>query len=947
MKNQKDNSGFFKMVIMWSFLFCFSSFAVRAQTITGTVTDTDNIPLGGANIVVKGKAIGTVTDFDGKFSLDGVELGTILVFSYTGFQSVEKAASENMSIVLQEGTLLDEVVITGVFDERSRMEASVAITTLGMKQLENIVPNSSADLLKNMPGVYVNSSRGEVGNQVYTRGLNLNGGFFYVSMQEDGLPVVGISGLVQPDGFLRADANISRVEGVRGGTASILGPNAPGGIFNYVSRTGGENFQGEVRARFGLEGNGQNPFYRADFNLGGPMSLDKSLTYNIGGFYRNADGPKYPGYTLSFGGQLKANVQKSYESGSIKLFAKYLNDNTAPFEFTPTVDFDDPRTAGNFSNTSSTLIQSQRFIIPNSVSGYGSDIDYDTTKGQSFDEFAIGLDWIQQLGSNWTFHNIIKLSNKENINQTTAVVFPFSVLSPTFYGVSGNLFRFGTYEFYDPSTGNSYGSVSQTPNTNPGPPFVFTPNNLNLPGGEVLPNAVFYNPNPYTEHQLNDFFNQATLSKKLENMTFTGGLYFVRSEIERFTMIPAAQSFATIQDRPSSVGIRYTDLGGTQFDLTNPSGITNIGGGGSYTNDATVRQAALFFGHDWKISEKLNLDWGLRAENFNIKSNFTTPVRLPDNSTGGLDNDPSTLYDVRQFDSSPERFFEKNLDFGDVISYSIGLNYRPSENLAFYGRYSKGNKTPDLSFFMDIANQNLTADLPIEVQDIQMLEGGLKYNSAKLSLFVTPFLTIADNIPNLQIFANGDGTFYAPPRIYQKFTTSGVELEANYRFTDHFNIRAVGIVQGSTADEFGVWLAGANGPDDDVQERFDGNRNDNVGNMFTITPTYTASHFTASVNWQYMGKRWANVANAFELPAFNAFDLNFSYNLSKNLQANASINNVFNTYGIMSWAAPGGFPASLDIQGFTAEMLAANPDAVYASLAIMPRAYFLSMTYRF
>ena len=289
MKNQKDNSGFFKMVIMWSFLFCFSSFAVRAQTITGTVTDTDNIPLGGANIVVKGKAIGTVTDFDGKFSLDGVELGTILVFSYTGFQSVEKAASENMSIVLQEGTLLDEVVITGVFDERSRMEASVAITTLGMKQLENIVPNSSADLLKNMPGVYVNSSRGEVGNQVYTRGLNLNGGFFYVSMQEDGLPVVGISGLVQPDGFLRADANISRVEGVRGGTASILGPNAPGGIFNYVSRTGGENFQGEVRARFGLEGNGQNPFYRADFNLGGPMSLDKSLTYNIGGFYRNAD----------------------------------------------------------------------------------------------------------------------------------------------------------------------------------------------------------------------------------------------------------------------------------------------------------------------------------------------------------------------------------------------------------------------------------------------------------------------------------------------------------------------------------------------------------------------------------------------------------------------------------------------------------------------------------
>jgi outer membrane receptor for ferrienterochelin and colicin len=103
------------------------------------------------------------------------------------------------------------------------MNASVAISTLNTRQIENVVPNSSTDLLKNVPGVYVNTSRGEVGNAIYTRGLNYNGGFFYVSMQEDGLPVVGISGLLQPDGYLRADATINKVEAVRGGTATILG----------------------------------------------------------------------------------------------------------------------------------------------------------------------------------------------------------------------------------------------------------------------------------------------------------------------------------------------------------------------------------------------------------------------------------------------------------------------------------------------------------------------------------------------------------------------------------------------------------------------------------------------------------------------------------------------------------------------------------------------------
>ncbi len=934
-------------------LLTFINVAAFAQSgkVNGKISDVKGQPLTGASIIIKNTNKGATTDSKGEFVIDNLENGKYtVVMSFIGYKTKETLVTVpqvmSLSVQLDEDVSdLDEVVVTGVFDKRTKMTASVAISTLNSKQIEGVVPNSSADLLKNVAGVYVNTSRGEVGNSIYTRGLNYNGGFFYVSMQEDGLPVVGISGLLQPDGYLRADATINRVEAVRGGTATILGPNAPGGLFNYVSKTGGSVFAGEARVRVGLEGNGKNPYYRTDFNVGGPLSKDKSLTFNVGGFYRSADGAKYPGYKLSYGGQIKGNVVKNYNSGSLKLFVKVLDDNTAPFEYTPTVDFQNPRPAGNFTNTSSTLIQSQQFVIPKAISGASKDIEYDTRKVQAFNEKSVGLNWEQTFGEGWTFNNNVKLAYKDFVSQTTSVVFPFRVDQMTFYGVGGNVARFGTYEFYNPVTGQSYGTVQQLPPAGGGIRLIA--NNLSLPGSEVLPNAVYYNPNPYNESTMNDFIDQATITKKLDKMTFTGGMYYSATDATRFSMIPAGQSFATIEDQPKTIAIRYTNLGGQKFELTNPTGITNFGGSGVYENKATIKQMALFLGHNWEISDKLNLDWGIRAENFNIKSSFTTPKRVTPDSQTGADGSATTLYDNRLFTTNPEQSFDKSLSFSDVISYSLGVNYKVNNGMAIYGRFSQGRKTPDLSYFMDIANQQLTSNISIEAQSIQMAELGLKYRGQNYNFFVTPFYTLASNIPNFQIFQNADATYYAPARAYQKIETKGVELEGNYAFSSHFNVRAVATLQTSIAKEFSVWLAKTNGPQDDEKVSYDGNYNDNIANMFTVTPTYSNNRLTASLSWQYMGKRWANVGNAFELPAFHSFDLNTSYKLTKNIQANFSVNNLFDTYGVMGWAAPGGFPASLDTQGFTKAMLEANPQAIYATLPIMPRAYFLTVSYKF
>jgi outer membrane receptor protein involved in Fe transport len=461
-----------------------------------------------------------------------------------------------------------------------------------------------------------------------------------------------------------------------------------------------------------------------------------------------------------------------------------------------------------------------------------------------------------------------------------------------------------------------------------------------------MPNAVFYNPNPYSENNLNDMMNQLTITKKFSNMTFTGGLYSVSSRVTRLAVIPAAQSFATIENKPKTIGVRYTNLAGVKHQLTNDKGLMNIGGGGFYTNSALINQRALFLGHNWDVTNKLNIDWGIRAENFRIQSDFSTPRRGADSKLGA-DGDSLTLYDSRVYTRNPNQSFDKKLKFSEVASYSFGANYKVSDVFAVYGRVSQGRKTPDLSYFMDISNQQLTSSISIEAQKIQMAELGLKFKNEQYSLFATPFYTLASNVPNFQIFQNADASYYAPPRVYQKIRTAGLELEGNAIFTKNFSLRVAATLQNSVADSFSVYLAGAAGPADDKLVTYHGGKNDNVGTMIMVTPTYTINDLFVSLNYQFMGKRWANVGNAFELPAFHAVDLNMGYTVSKRLQLNASINNLLNTYGIMSWAAPGSFPASLDTQGFTKAMLDANPQANYSSLSIMPRAYFLTASYKF
>jgi TonB-linked SusC/RagA family outer membrane protein len=125
---------FFKKAIFLAALFCLG--LTQAQTISGTVSD-ELGPLPGANVLVKGTTNGTQTDFDGNYTLDDVEDGATLVFSYVGFKTVEVPVEGQSTIDVtmeEDASKLDEVVVTG-YGSQAKKDLTGAVSVVDTEEL--------------------------------------------------------------------------------------------------------------------------------------------------------------------------------------------------------------------------------------------------------------------------------------------------------------------------------------------------------------------------------------------------------------------------------------------------------------------------------------------------------------------------------------------------------------------------------------------------------------------------------------------------------------------------------------------------------------------------------------------------------------------------------------------------------------------------------------------
>ncbi len=114
--------------------------ALAQRTVKGTITDMEGEPLIGASILVKGTSTGTITDFNGAYSLNVPDGSETLVVSYTGFNTKEVAigTASTIDVNLEEGVTLNEAVVTALGVKRDKKSLGYATQEVGGEEVTKV-----------------------------------------------------------------------------------------------------------------------------------------------------------------------------------------------------------------------------------------------------------------------------------------------------------------------------------------------------------------------------------------------------------------------------------------------------------------------------------------------------------------------------------------------------------------------------------------------------------------------------------------------------------------------------------------------------------------------------------------------------------------------------------------------------------------------------------------
>jgi TonB-linked SusC/RagA family outer membrane protein len=202
---------------------------VEARVISGTVTDQTGETVISASVMVKGTTIGTVTDFDGNYTLDVPDDAKVLVFSYLGMKTQELNITGNvMNVVLSENSeVLEEVVVTGYGTTKKR-DVVTSVASVSADQLKDIPVTSAAEALQGkLSGVTVTTTEGSPDADVKIR---VRGGTSLTQSNDplyivDGMPVSSISDIAPSDIAsmdVLKDAAATAIYGAQGANGVII-----------------------------------------------------------------------------------------------------------------------------------------------------------------------------------------------------------------------------------------------------------------------------------------------------------------------------------------------------------------------------------------------------------------------------------------------------------------------------------------------------------------------------------------------------------------------------------------------------------------------------------------------------------------------------------------------------------------------------------------------------
>ncbi len=215
-------------------ILCFFAICAQAQTVSGVVNDESGEPVIGATVRVQGTSEGTVTDFNGKFSIKAASNATLTISS-VGYltQKVSVGGKSNITVTLAEdNTTLDDVVVIGYGVQKKKLVTGATVQVKGEEIAKLNTTNALEAMQSSTPGVQITSSSTQPGKgyKVYIRGIGTIG---------DSAPLYVIDGVAggNLDGINPAD--IESIDILKdAASAAIYGSRAANGVILVTTKQG-------------------------------------------------------------------------------------------------------------------------------------------------------------------------------------------------------------------------------------------------------------------------------------------------------------------------------------------------------------------------------------------------------------------------------------------------------------------------------------------------------------------------------------------------------------------------------------------------------------------------------------------------------------------------------------------------------------------------------------
>jgi iron complex outermembrane recepter protein len=539
----------------------------------------------------------------------------------------------------QEEQVLEEVIVTGTAAgaEIQKVEASFAITTVDDVEITKYSPQSTADLLKLVPGVWSESSGGVSGANVMVRGFPGGGDAPYLTVQVNGAPLYPISTLafLENTTMFRIDETVRRVEALRGGPNPVFSNGQPGLTTNFILREGGQETQGIAKYT-----TSDYDLRRFDGYVSGPLS--DGFYYMIGGYVTSSPGLRDAGYNSDEGRQFTINLTRELDNGDIKLFHRQTDDYG---QWYLPVALNVPGVDASY-NQLGAMNRQRRIITENSGPGFANGGDPNAPnpliKTLDLDE---GRGWRGGMTG-----GSVRLEVAEGWELTDRFGF-----------TSGDADTIGLV----PRGGAvNVGALLANPATDP-QAVVIGPITGAVSGRAIGANEFIQQFGAWeVRKDLEAFSNDISLSRTFDRGTATFGYYTSSTSSDDLWSLDN-QKYEVVQHGGEMVtgiacNLPAVDSCGGNFD---------IDGSGDATSNA------LYAATTFDITDALRADVGVRYEKYEI--DYT----VDDGRDGDVDFGAST-------DESE-------------ISWTAAINYMLTDNMGVFGRINRGHLMPQFDTYRD------------------------------------------------------------------------------------------------------------------------------------------------------------------------------------------------------------------------------------------------------